>query len=234
MALKEKVKFDILVDEDDLSTLLIRPVDKKLQAGSVYTINIKNIDFENNSTYENKEEFITEPDDYFYVTIEDVKELINGLKLPDESILRHIISASKTAVYWSKKHLQDKRVAPDFKDEKFKEDYYPFYMFIKLTAVVNSLKEFYIDAVSNPRKYKDVLSDLSREEEMDFNSIRKLIDDLDEEAKDWLELIVTITADPQWALRGKYSYSVYNSYSKPYHPFNWYSTSSNSSFNRGV
>ena len=37
------------------------------------------------------------------------------------------------------------------------------------------------------------------------------MDEMEHEADEWLELVVTITADPKWALRGKYSYAVYNS-----------------------
>jgi hypothetical protein len=62
----------------------------------------------------------------------------------------------------------------------------------------------------------------TREEEMDFDALRKLMDDMEHEADEWLELVVTITADPKWALRGKYSYAVYNTYSNPYHKISWY------------
>ena len=50
MALKEKVQFQLLVDPDDPSTLILKPlvlhtVDQGtgLKPGSVYTINLKNI-----------------------------------------------------------------------------------------------------------------------------------------------------------------------------------------------
>ena len=52
---------------------------------------------------------------------------------------------------------------------------------------------------------------------MDLDAIRKLLDDLTTEAEDWLELVATITADPKWALRGKYSYAVTNKTYRPYH-----------------
>jgi hypothetical protein len=222
MALKDKVKFDLLVDPDDLNTLIIKPT-QGLKENSVYTINIKDLQLEQNFVYSDKQTFITAPDDYFYVSVAEVKEIVHGLDLPDESIARHIVAASKTASYWARKHFDDiNGIVPDFKSETFKEDYYPFYMYIKFTAMVNSLREFYIELITNPKKWKDTLSDLAREEEMDFDSIRKLIDDLEKESEDWLDLVVTITADPKWALRGKYSYVNYNTNSHPYHKITWY------------
>ena len=173
------------------------------------------------------------PPEGYYVPIEDVKDLIHGLNLNDENIVRHIIEAGKTAIYWAKRKMEDTKQMPDFNSPTFQEDYYPFYMFIKLHATVESLKEFYIEAISNPQKWRDVLSDLEREEEWDFDAIKALIDDFEEEAEEWLELVVTITADPKWALRGKYCYSVYHTYSNPYHRIRWGFPPDNSSYNRG-
>jgi hypothetical protein len=88
--------------------------------------------------------------------------------------------------------------------------------------MAHAVKEYYIEMITGPKKWKDTLSDLGREEEMDFDALRKFMDDLEHEADEWLELVVTITADPKWALRGKYSYSVYNTYCQPYHKISWY------------
>lgn len=242
MALKEKVEFQLLVDPDDPETLILMPVEKKLAkpnigtigkpqykyeqgslvSGSTYTVNIKDIEFEDGSVYSNKETFITKPDDYMFVEVDDIQSHIRALNIPDENILDHIIDASKQAVYWAKKNAEDFKILPDFNSPTFQEDYYPFYMYIKHTAMAHAIKEYYIEMVTKPKKWKDTLSDLSREEEMDFNALRKLMDDMEHEAEEWLELVVTITADPKWALRGKYSYAVYNSYSNPYHKISWY------------
>lgn len=237
MALKEKIKFQLLVDPDDPETLILNPLvphtadqGTGLKPGSVYTINLKDIKFTDNSSYSNKEEFITMPDSYMFVDIEDVKELVHGLDIPDESILRHINEASRSAMYWAKKNVDPQNPLPDFNSETFKEDYYPFYMFIKHTAMADTVKEYYIKALANPKKWKDTLSDLGREEEMDLDGLRRLLDDLTHEAEDWLKLVTTITADPTWALRGKYSYAVYNAFSKPYHSINWYNKND---YNRG-
>lgn len=232
MALKNKVKFNLLVDPDDPSTLILSPINEDIQDGSKYVINIKDLEFVDGSIYSNKQTFLTPPEGY-YVPIEDVKDLIHGLDLNDENILRHIIEAGKTATYWAKRKMEDTKQMPDFNSPTFQEDYYPFYMFIKIHATVESLKEFYIEAISNPQKWRDVLSDLEREEEWDFDAIKALIDDFEEEAEEWLELVVTITADPKWALRGKYCYSVYHTYSNPYHRIRWGFPPDNSSYNRG-
>lgn len=222
MARKEKINFQLLVDPDDPETLLLKPIDTELISGSVYTVNIKELEFVDGSIFSNKEEFITEPDNYMFVSVEDIKDHIGNLDISDTSILNHIIDASKTAMYWAKINVDANTELPDFNSETFQEDYYPFYMFIKHTAMAECIKEYYIELISGPKKWKDTLSDLSREEEMDFNALKKLMDDLEHEADEWLELVVTITADPKWALRGKYSYAVYNTYCKPYHAISWY------------
>ena len=242
MALKEKVEFQLLVDPDDPETLILIPVEKKLAkpnigtigkpqykyeqgslvSGSTYIVNIKDIEFEDGSIYSNKETFITKPDNYMFVEVDDIQSHIRALNIPDENILDHIIDASKQAVYWAKKNAEDFKALPDFNSPTFQEDYYPFYMYIKHTAMAHAVKEYYIEMVTEPKKWKDTLSDLSREEEMDFDALRKLMDDMEHEAEEWLELVITITADPKWALRGKYSYAIYNSYCNPYHKISWY------------
>ena len=229
MALKEKIKFQLLVDPDDPETLILKPLvfhtaesGTGLKPGGIYTINIKDLQFEDGSIYSNKEEFITKPDNYMFVDVEDIQSHIRGLNIPDSSILDHIIDASKTALYWAKRNIDDFSSLPDFNSPTFQEDYYPFYMFIKHTAMVHAIQEYYIEAVSGPKKWKDTLSDLGREEEFDFDALKKLMDELEHDAEEWLESIVTITADPKWALRGKYSYAIYNSYSNPYHKISWY------------
>lgn len=230
---KEKVKFDLLVDPDDPSTLLIVPVDGEVQDGSIYTVNINNLPFEDGSTYSNKETFITTPTEYYLVPIDDVKELIKGLNLDDASILSHIKDASKTAIYWSKYKVKNKNDIPTFTMENIVEDYYPFYMFIKYHATAEALKEFYIGALANPMKWKDTLSDLSREEEWDLDGIKDLLDSFDREAEEWLQILVTITADPKWALRGKYCYTAFYTSSNPYHRIQWGQPPHSNGFNRG-
>ena len=222
MALKNKVKFELLVDPDDPTVLILSPIGEELQDGSKYTINIKNVMFEDGTNYSEKEEFITTPNNYYFVSVSDVQDLIHGLKLDEENILHHIMDASRTAMYWAKRKMEDTKQMPDFNSPTFQEDYYPFYMYIKHTAIAHAIKEYYIEMITGPKKWKDTLSDLGREEEMDFDALRRLMDDLEHEADEWLELVVTITADPKWALRGKYSYAIYNTYSNPYHKISWY------------
>ena len=233
MALRDKVKFELLVDPDDPSVLILSPIDEELQNGSKYTINIKDLEFEDGTFYSNKEEFITTPNNYYFVPVEDVMDHIQGLRLNKEDVMGHIIEASKTAVYWAKRKMEDTKQMPDFNSPTFQEDYYPFYMFIKMHAIVDSLKEFYVQMIANPYKWRDMLSDLERQEEWDLDALKALIDDFDKEAEEWLELIVTITADPKWALRGKYCYSAYYTYSNPYHRIRWGFPPHNSDYNRG-
>lgn len=232
MALKNKVKFELLVDPDDPSVLILSPIGEELQDGCKYTVNINNVKFEDGTMCSQKEEFITTPTDYYFVTLQDVKTLIQGLKLNDADIIDHIIDAGKTAMYWAKRKMEDTKQMPDFNSPTFQEDYYPFYMFIKFHATVEALREFYIQAIANPQRWRDMLSDLQREEEWDLDAIKALIDDLNDEAEEWLELVVTITADPKWALRGKYCYSTYYTYSNPYHRIRWGFPPHNSDYRR--
>ena len=233
MALRDKVKFELLVDPDDPSVLILSPIGEELQDGSKYVISIKDLEFEDGTVYTNKEEFVTTPKNYYFVSVQDVMDHVQGLKLDEESVMDYIIEASKTAVYWAKRKIEDGGQMPDFNSPTFQEDYYPFYMFIKMHAIVDSLKEFYIQMVANPYKWRDMLSDLERQEEWDLDALKALIDDFEKEADEWLELVVTITADPKWALRGKYCYSTYYTYSNPYHRIRWGMPPHNSDYNRG-
>ena len=45
MALKNKMKFDLLVDPDDPTVLILQPVGQELENGNKYTINIKDLDY---------------------------------------------------------------------------------------------------------------------------------------------------------------------------------------------
>ena len=128
MALKKKMKFELLVDPDDPTTLIIAPVGEELQSGCKYTVNIKDINFEDGSTYSNKESFITTPKDYYYVSVRDVQDLVHGLKLDEENIMHHIEDASRVAVYWAKRKMEDTGQMPDFNSPTFREDYYPFFL----------------------------------------------------------------------------------------------------------
>ena len=228
MALKDKVQFEILVDPDDPSTIIFKPL-SDLKDNMVYTLDIKNIKLEDGSNFSRKESFYT-PLDYFYVPTKDVIDHISSIAPNEEEVIRHIIHAGKAALYYCKRKS---KTVPNFTIETIKQDYYPFYMYIKNHAIVDVLKNYYIEKASGPKKWRDVLSDLEREEEMDFNGLIDLIHTWEEEANEWLRLVVTITADPKWALRGKYCYSTYNTYANPYHDIRWGKPPHNSSYNRG-
>lgn len=233
MGLKDKIKFNMLVDPDDPQTLILMPVDGEIQGGSTYTINIKNLQFEDGSISSHKETFTTVPTENFFCSVQDVQELIRGAGVPDESVIRHIVDASKIAVYWANRKAENQSQALDFNKVNVQEDYYPFYQFVKFHATVEALKEHYIELISNPYKWRDMLSDLEREEVWDFDAWRKLMDDFEKEADEWLELVVTITADPKWALRGKYCYSTFYTNSNPYHRIQWGYPPHKDSYNRG-
>lgn len=220
---REKVPAYLFIDPDEPSVLYIYSKnDIEIKDNSVYELNVPQINFNDNSTETKfKHTFITSPSPV-YVDVDDVLKECRNIPIDKDIVIHSIKEASKIADYWAYHDMGDD--APKTDDDKLfnldniKEDYYPFYMFVKHQAIAESLKTFYIKAVSQPYKFKDILSDLERDEEMDLAAIKALIDDLEKDAEEWLELIVTITADPKWALRGKYSFAITSKIYRPYHP----------------
>ena len=219
---REKIPVYLFVDPQEPSELYIRTYDKAtIIDNSVYSLNVPSITFDDGEEIENlKEEFITCPSPA-YVSINDVLSLCNGIPIEKKNVAYFIKESSKIADYWAGRkgdYSNDSILKVEFDKETIENDYYPFYMFVKYRAATECIKEFYIAAVSRPSEYHDVLSDLERKEKMDLEAIKILLDTLNAEADSWLELVVTITADPEWALRGKYSFAVTNFNYKPYHP----------------
>lgn len=221
LAGREKIPVYMFVDPDEPNIIYFQHNDKvEILDNSEYTLNIPSFEFEDGTVSSKESMKITTALSPMYVTIQDVKSLAGGLPLDDADIAYHIRQASLIAEYWScrESDMLPEKLATIFGGPKqIKDDYYPFYMFIKYQAVVDCVREFYIAAVARPSEYHDVLSDLERKEKMDLDAIKKLLDNLTAEAEDWLELVATITADPKWALRGKYSYAVTNKTYRPYH-----------------
>ena len=212
MGKKEKIPAYIYADPDDPTIIYIKTNGViQIVDNSRYQVVIDKLQFADGDIAEKyTSEFITNIDPC-YIEVEEVLALCSGMRIEKESVLRHIRAACSIVEFWAK------RDDVTFTKENFKSNYYPFYMYVKYKAAVESLKEFYIGAITYPFHYVDELSDLSREEKMDFGAIQKLLDSLDKEAEDWLNQIVTITADPEWALRGKYCRAVDLSNYKPYH-----------------
>ena len=220
---REKIPVYLFTDPDEPNILYIYSKDDiEIIDNSIYDLIVPELNFTDDTTETKfKQSFITSPSP-IYVEVDDVLKECRNIPIEQDLVIHSIKEASKIADYWAYHDLDD-GVPNDEKDKLFtldniKDDYYPFYMFVKFTAVADCLKSFYIKAVSQPYKFKDILSDLERDEEMDLSAIKKLIDDLQDEADDWLDLVVTITADPQWALRGKYSFAITNKNYRPYHP----------------
>lgn len=203
MGKKEKIPAYIYADPDDPTVIYIKTNGViQIVDNSKYQVVINNLLFKDGDCAEKyTSEFITDISPC-YINIDEVLGLCSGMRIDKESVLLHIRAACEIIDYWAKK--DDVK----FTKENIKDNYYPFYMYVKYKAAVESLKEFYIGAITHPFHYVDELSDLSREEEMDFGAIQKLLDHLDKEAEDWLNQIITITADPEWALRGKYSRAI--------------------------
>lgn len=221
---KKRYKTDVYLyaTSDYPNTIeLYRPGKINFEPDCIYEFNIPRLSFEDN-TYETigKIKYITEQSKLL-INIDDVKALMHGLKIDDEILLNHILSASEIARYWASSHGDIELDKETLKDEAF----YPFYMFIKYRSVYESLLEFYMIAATNPIKFKDALSDLSREEEYDLSYLKGLLDDFEREADEWLDMIVTTTADPQWTVRARTARAVTLKFSKPYHqyPVNGYS-----------
>ena len=217
MGRKDKIPAYLFADPDDPTIIYIRTNGLiEILDNSIYQVVIKDLEFEDGEVVPKlTQEFCTALDPC-YVDVEEVMTLLKFIKVDRHDILLHIRSASEIVNYWAyKQDGVDKSI--DLSKEDLKNDYYPFYSFIKYRAAVECLREFYIGAISNPYKFRDELSDLAREQEMDLSAIKALIDDFEAQADDWLDLVVTITADPKWALRGKYSYALSLEMMKPYH-----------------
>lgn len=212
MGKKEKIPAYIYADPDDPNIIYIKTNGViQIVDNSIYEVVIKDLEFEDGEIIEKyTNDFITDMSPC-YVDVNEVLTLCNGINIDEKDILIHIRSACEAVDFYI--HEDDIK----FTKENIKKDFYPFYMFVKYRAAVEALKEFYIGAVTHPNKIHDVLSDLERQEEYDLDSIRKLLESLEAEADDWVAHVATITADPEWALRGKYSYALAPEFSIHYH-----------------
>lgn len=219
---REKIPAHLFVDPEDPTVLYIKVNDEiEILDNSIYELVAPNITFEDGDTDTTNVSFLTKPTP-LYVSVEDVLTLCSQLPINVQDIIFHIRAASKMANFHAFHNAEDLDSSSDldkiFETKDFDKEYYPFYMFVKYKAAVESLKEFYIGAVTKPKEFLDALSDLQRKEVMDLDAIKKLLDSLENEADDWLEDVITITADPKWALRGKNSLAILNSNYRPYHP----------------
>lgn len=215
---KRRLKTDayLYASSDNPTVIEIyRPGKINFEANSIYEFIIPRLSFKDNTFEEiGKKRFITENLNLL-VDTDDIKTLTHGLSLDDEMIMKHILDVSDIAKYWATK-IETKI---DMNKDNIKEEYYPFYMFIRYRTVYECLLEFYMIAATNPIKFKDAISDLSREEEYDLKYLKSLLDDYRKKADEWLEKIITITADPQWAVRGKYSHAYDYKFANHYHKY---------------
>lgn len=218
---REKIPVYLFVDPEEPYILYIQTKDDiKILDNSIYDLTIPELVFDDDTIEEKyKHSFITAPSPA-YVDINDVLKECRNIPVDKDIVIHHIKHASQIADYWAYHDSDGENSISDkvFDSDNIEKDYYPFYMFVKSLSVADSIKSFYMEAVTKPYKFKDVLSDLEREEQMDLGAIKDLIATLEDEAEEWLEIVVTITADPHWALRGKYSYAITNQNYRPYHP----------------
>lgn len=230
---RERIPCQILIDPQEPNVLIFHCKNKlDFRPNSRYEIPLPAIKMEDGTVFEaQKIIYITEPDLY-YVTLEEVLSMAHGLDLPEDRVLFHIREACRTANYWANKAngKLPKNEQIVLKKENIKDEYYPMYMFVKTKAIYDCIKEYYIEAVTKPYSVKDQVSDLVREEKISLTAIKALLDDLEEEYEEWLEKIVTITADPKWALRGKYAIPISTPNNKY---FGLYHKTHLNGFNRG-
>lgn len=215
MGKKEKIPAYIYADPDDPTVVYIKTNGViQIVDNSIYEAVLKDIEFEDGEIIDKYScDFITSMSPC-YVDVDEVLTLCNGVNIDERDILVHIRSACEVINYYAH---EDSISTSLFTKENLKKEYYPFYMYVKYKAAVETLKEFYIGAVTHPYKIHDVLSDLERKEEYDLDAIKDLLDLLEEEAEHWVGHVATITADPEWALRGKYSYALAPEYAVHYH-----------------
>lgn len=233
---REKIPAYMFVDPDDPSVVYIKPYIEDIKDNSEYQVVIPELNFSDGDTVNRyKVDYYTAVSPC-YVDVDEVMTLCSGLKINKKDLIRHIRNASNIADYWAYYRQEcDDEIDENIKvfdKSNIKSDYYPFYMYIKYKAASESVRQYYINIVCGPEKFKDKVSDLERTEEMNFEAIHKLLDDLNTEAEDWLGLIISITADPAWAVRGKYSYAITMENYRPYHN-TMMTTGRNDGWNRG-
>lgn len=230
---RERIPCQLLVDPQEPNVLIIRCKNKlDFRPSSRYEISLPAIKMEDDTIFEpQKITYITEPE-FYYVTLEEVLSMAHGLDLAEDRVLFHIREACRTANYYiglaNEKLLHKEQIV--LTRENIKDEYYPMYMFVKTKAVYDCIKEYYIEAVTKPYSIKDQVSDLVREEKISLTAIKALLDELEDEYEEWLEKIVTITADPKWALRGKYAVPISTPNNKY---FGLYHKTHLNGFNRG-
>jgi hypothetical protein len=216
---RERVLCDILINPDEPNVLIIRPKDASFSINSIYEFKLPELDMIDGDTFESQSiSYITEISQT-YITLDEVMSLAHGLDLKEESVLFHIREACREADYLVKKANKDNRTPIVVTKENIKEDYFPFYMFIKYRALNDCIKEYYIEMVTKPNSIRNEMSDTKTEEKYDLNAVKSLLKDIEYEYAEWSKKVVTITADPKWALRGKFAYPIDYSSTK-YHSTN--------------
>ena len=90
------IKSSITMDENNYA-LLNSVFDVK--NNKIYTLNLKDIELSDGTFYSNKINFVTPLDNYF-VPVQDVKEHITSIDVPDEIVMKHIIHAGRAAMYY--------------------------------------------------------------------------------------------------------------------------------------
>lgn len=177
------------------------------QDNSVYEFNIPNLKAKNGSPSNIHVKYITSPSPCF-INLRDVTSLANGLQLDDESVMYHIREATRYANFLIDKYNESNPAEPIAVNKyNIKTQHFEIYMFIKYKALRDCLLDFYIKKASEPNNIKNTTGDLSYEHDFDLSAIKELLDDIQKQYEEWEKEIVTRTAVPKAALRGKYSYT---------------------------
>lgn len=214
----DRIICNVTIDPYDGRTLKITPINipeppnpregitqPAFKDNSVYDFKIPKLKAINSSALEDIHvKYITSPTPC-YISLRDVTSLANGLSLDDESVMYHIREACKYADYiasdYNSKVMDGNYMTLD--KDNIQIRHYEIYMFIKYKALRDCLLDFYIKEAAKPDTIKNQTGDLIYEHKFNLKAIKDLLDDIEEEHEEWVEKVITITASPMTALRGR-------------------------------
>ena len=225
---RERVLCNVNIDTIEPNVLLIKPFHlKDFDNDSIYEFKLPDIKAKNGSILKaHKIKYITKPS-IMYASIDDVKNKLGDIDISDEIILYQIKEASRLIeiviqkahenqnVNFSKEHLQELR----YNIDQVKNEHSLVWHFVVYKACYECLTTLYLTLATKPNKVKEVLSDLSKEFNLDLSALKKLLDAFKKDFEDILDQILTF-ADPVFAVRGRTALPVDIDFGAPYYKIN--------------
>lgn len=227
MKSRERIMCNLSMDIEP-NVLLIKPFHlKDFDGDSIYEFKLPEIKAANGTVLKAQTiKYITKPS-IMYASMDDIKRKLGDIELNDEIILHHIKESSrlieiviqkayeKQNVNFSKEHLLELRD----NIEQVKDEHSLVWYFVVYKTCYECLSTLYITMATKPNKVKEVLSDLSKEVNIDLAFLKSLLNDFKNDFEDILKRVVTF-ADPVFALRGRTAIPVNIDLGAPFYKIN--------------